>query len=730
MNAPMSASGRLELWGGIECTIARIGDGFRNQAAETGHLDRSADLEAVRRLNIKTLRYPVLWESIAPESLDRPDWSWHDHRLARMRELGIRPIAGLLHHGSGPAYTNLLDPDFPRLFARFARMVAERYPWIEMFTPVNEPLTTARFSGLYGHWYPHHRDERSFLRALVNECLGVVLAMKEVRRVIPAALLVQTEDLGRVFSTPMLRYQADFENERRWLGLDLLCGRVDRAHFFHDQLLAAGIAEDELALLRDEACMPDILGINHYLTSDRYLDQRTGRYGPWSHGGNGRHRYADVEAVRIALPARELGPEARLREAWERYRLPLAVTEAHHGCTREEQLRWLAQVWSVGERLRMQGVDLRAVTIWALFGSMDWNSLLTRRDGYYEPGAFDSRSNPPRPTALAKAASELACTGKFHHAVLGSPGWWQRPERAFPKQRCRPVRARAKDEQAVLITGATGTLGRAFARICELRGLPYQILCRQDMDVADQDSVETALAEREPWAVINAAGYVRVADAEHEQERCFRENSSGAATLAKVCRDARIPYLCFSSDLVFDGSLGRPYVESDPVSPTCVYGASKAEAERRVSELHPGALMIRTSAFFGPWDEHNFVYKILRDLACGRRVEACDETVVSPTYVPDLVHACLDLLIDGSAGVWHLANQGAISWYELARRVARDAEIDATALVRRQADKKAITALSTERGILLPSLESATDRCLRESEFIRRAIGSAGGLRA
>jgi dTDP-4-dehydrorhamnose reductase len=140
--------------------------------------------------------------------------------------------------------------------------------------------------------------------------------------------------------------------------------------------------------------------------------------------------------------------------------------------------------------------------------------------------------------------------------------------------------------------------------------------------------------------------------------------------------------------------------------------------------------MIRTSAFFGPWDEHNFVYRILRDLACGRRVEACDETVVSPTYVPDLVHACLDLLIDGSAGVWHLANQGAISWYELARRVARDAEIDASALVRRDAERPAITALSTERGVLLPSLESATSRCLRDSELIRQAIGSAGGLRA
>jgi dTDP-4-dehydrorhamnose reductase len=721
---------RLELWGGVECTIARIGNEFRDQTAETGHRDRPADLDAIRQLGIKTLRYPVLWESIAAESPDRRYWSWHDLRLARLRELGIRPIAGLTHHGSGPAYTNLLDPAFPGLLARFARSVAERYPWVEMFTPVNEPLTTARFSALYGHWYPHHRDEASFLRALVNQCLGVVLAMREIRQVVPHAQLVQTEDLGKTFSTPMLRYQAAFENERRWLSIDLLCGRVDREHPFHERLLAAGIAEDELEFLREQPCPPDILGINHYLTSDRYLDQRRGRYAPWTHGGNGRHHYADVEAVRIALPARELGPEARLKEAWERYRLPIAVTEAHHGCTRDEQLRWLAQIWSGAERLRAGGVDIRAVTIWALFGSMDWNSLLVRRDGYYEPGAFDARSSPPRPTLLGKAAAALARTGKFDHAVLDHPGWWHRPERAFPKQRCRGTRARTKQPHKILITGATGTLGRAFARICDHRGLPYEILCRQDMDIADRDAVEAALADREPWAVINTAGYVRVDDAEREQERCFRENSSGAATLAMACGDAGIPYLCFSSDLVFDGSLGRPYVESDPVSPTCVYGASKAEAERRVLELHPGALMIRTSAFFGPWDEHNFVYKILRDLACGRRVEACDETVVSPTYVPDLVHACLDLLIDGSRGVWHLANQGAISWYELARRVARDAEIDASALVRREAEKPGITALSTERGVLLPSLESATSRCLRESELIRQAIGSAGGLRA
>jgi dTDP-4-dehydrorhamnose reductase len=198
----MLVADRLQLWGGVECTIARIGDEFRDQSAETGHRDRPSDLDAIRRLGIKTLRYPVLWESIAPEHPDRHDWSWHDLRLAHLRELGIRPIAGLLHHGSGPAYTNLLDPAFPQLLARFARNVAERYPWVEMFTPVNEPLTTARFSALYGHWYPHQRDEASFLKALVNQCLGIALAMQEIRQVIPKARLVQTEDLGKNFSTP------------------------------------------------------------------------------------------------------------------------------------------------------------------------------------------------------------------------------------------------------------------------------------------------------------------------------------------------------------------------------------------------------------------------------------------------------------------------------------------------------------------------------------------------
>ena len=133
--------------------------------------------------------------------------------------------------------------------------------------------------------------------------------------------------------------------------------------------------------------------------------------------------------------------------------------------------------------------------------------------------------------------------------------------------------------------------------------------------------------------------------------------------------------MTFSSDLVFDGAAGRPYVEDDQPAPLNVYGNAKAEAERRVLHLLPDALVIRTSAFFGPWDDYNFATVALRTLAEGRTFRAADDYVVSPTYVPDLVHASLDLLIDGEGGIWHLANEGAVTWYEFARMVARQAGV-------------------------------------------------------
>lgn len=718
----------LALWGGLECTVARIQDGFRDQIRETGHHGRLDDLDRMAALGLRTLRYPVLLETVSPDHPDQTDWRWHDERLGHLRALGMSPIAGLVHHGSGPAWTSLVDPRFPEIVARHAERVARRYPWITDYTPVNEPLTTARFSGLYGHWYPHGRSMETFLRTLVHQCRAVALAMQAIRRINPAARLVQTEDLGKAFGTPPMQYQADYENERRWLSFDLLCGRVDRAHPWHGIFLKAGIGEQELAFFTEAPCPPDLIGINHYLTSERFLDHRLAMYPGFHRNTTAAHTYVDVEAVRIDLPARQVGPEARLREAWERYRLPVAVTEAHHGCSRDEQLRWLMEVWHAAQRLRFEGADIRAVTVWSLLGAVDWNSLLQHKNGFYEPGVFDVRADPPRPTALAAATASLAATGDFDHPVLDRAGWWKRDER-FYRPRSRPGKLRmVGSPRRLLVTGASGTLGQAVSRICHVRGLDHDLVGRRDMDIADVASVEAALRAYRPWAVVNTAGYVRVADAEREPGRCFRENTEGAAVLAEACARLGIACVSFSSDLVFNGALGRAYAESDAVEPTGVYGRSKAEAEQRILAAHSGALVVRTSAFFGPWDVYNFAHATLQGLAQGRRMQAPAAVAVSPTYVPDLAHAALDLLIDGASGIWHLANRGHVSWHGFAVMLAEAAGLDADAVaVGDHGAAPAVTVLTSERGIVMPSLEHGIDRYLHDSQDRWRVAVGQGG---
>ena len=373
---------RPELWAGVECTVNRVGDRYHDQLERGGHARRVEDLELLSWLGVRAVRYPVLWERTAPERLEEADWSWPDERLRRLRELNLRPVVGLVHHGSGPRHTSLVDPDFPTKLAAYARAVAERYPWVEDYTPVNEPLTTARFSGLYGLWYPHGRDALTFVRALLTQLRGVVMAMREARKVNPAARLVQTEDLGRCFSTARLRYQAEFENERRWLTFDLLTGRVTRGCAMWDYLRWVGVGEGELEWFLENNCPPSFVGVNYYVTSDRFLDHRVGRYPAHTHGGNGRDTYADVEAVRVRAEGLG-GVRAVLKEAWERYHLPLAVTEAHMGCTRDEQMRWLAEVWKETGAAADEGADVGAVTAWAVFGSFDWDSLVTRDAGRY-----------------------------------------------------------------------------------------------------------------------------------------------------------------------------------------------------------------------------------------------------------------------------------------------------------------------------------------------------------
>jgi dTDP-4-dehydrorhamnose reductase len=128
--------------------------------------------------------------------------------------------------------------------------------------------------------------------------------------------------------------------------------------------------------------------------------------------------------VRSDVPQKRRGLSQRLMEIWERYRIPVAVTELHNGCSRDEHLRWLIDGWKDAQVARAAGADVRAVTSWSLFGAQDWNSLMTRRDGYYECGAFDTQGPLPRPTIVAQAIADLARHGRFDHPVLDGAGWW------------------------------------------------------------------------------------------------------------------------------------------------------------------------------------------------------------------------------------------------------------------------------------------------------------------
>lgn len=703
----------IELWGGVECTVNRVGTRYNDQIRLSGHHGRPGDLEHFADLGIKALRYPVLWERTNADASANPDWSWPDERLHRLRTLGIRPIIGLVHHGSGPRHTHLLDDGFAEGLGRYAGMVAARFPWVEDWTPVNEPLTTARFSCLYGHWYPHASDEHSFWLALLNQIDAIRAAMAAIRRINPAARLIQTDDLGRTYATEPLIAQAEHDNLRRWAGWDLLFGHVDRHHPLFDLLDAIGFG-DRLRRIADNPCSPDIVGVNHYLTSDRFLDHRLDRYPRNLRGGNTCLAYADTEALRVLDPP-PAGLGGALRETWQRYRTPIALTEVHNGCTREEQLRWAAEAWDTATVVAEEGADIRAVTAWSLLGSQGWNTLLTK-DGAYEVGVYDLASGAPRPTALASLWRGLPVDAP-RHPVAYERGWWHRPTRLiYAPSTGLQTHTLTHSPKPLLICGATGTLGRAFARACTLRGIAYVLAGREMLDLDVPGDIPATIDRIGPWGVINAAGWVRVDEAEADETTCHRVNAIGAIALAKACSSKGIGCLNISSDLVFAGNTERPLVESDAPDPLNAYGRSKAAMEAGCAGLQ-GSLVIRTAAFFSPHDPYNFAAATIAALAHDRSFAAAHDHVVTPTFVPFLVDAALDLLIDGEEGIWHLSSGVAISWADFARRIAVTCGYDPRlircvegAMLGWRAPRPRHVILGSERGHLPAVLDEAIAR--------------------
>ena len=205
----------------------------------------------------------------------------------------------------------MLDPEFPARLAAYAKRVAQRYPLIDAYTPVNEPNTTARFSGMYGIWYPHHLSRASYLRALLNQLKGTVLEHAGD----PEYTAGRAVDPDRRCADPSrgteeLRPVWELLNVRRWLTFDLLCGRVDRCHPMFAYMRSQGIPEREILWFADHPCPPDVIGINYYVTSDRFIDHRVELYpadrmsaeGPFRRRGSGARKRGEICRVRLVAP--------------------------------------------------------------------------------------------------------------------------------------------------------------------------------------------------------------------------------------------------------------------------------------------------------------------------------------------------------------------------------------------------------------------------------------------
>jgi dTDP-4-dehydrorhamnose reductase len=240
--------------------------------------------------------------------------------------------------------------------------------------------------------------------------------------------------------------------------------------------------------------------------------------------------------------------------------------------------------------------------------------------------------------------------------------------------------------------------------------------------------VADAIARHRPWAVVQAGDSPGIDAAEIGAGHPVERHTLGHAVLARACADAGVDLLTFSSDQVFDGRKQAPYVETDDVCPINAYGRSKAAAERQVLQAHPASLVLRTGGFFSPWDRENFLSQAMATLTHGRAFTAANDVVATPVFLPDLVNAALDLLVDRETGLWHVTHAEPVTWAELVARTCAIAGVGARGLRPRSCEQLDLaarrppyTALASNRSTLLPALDDALGRYVRWNEGVLRS---------
>jgi dTDP-4-dehydrorhamnose reductase len=230
-----------------------------------------------------------------------------------------------------------------------------------------------------------------------------------------------------------------------------------------------------------------------------------------------------------------------------------------------------------------------------------------------------------------------------------------------------------------VVFGSGGQLGQELCAELRKRGYQVQSYERRQIDVCDPAKVEEALARFDPAVVFNAAAYNQVDVAEREPQAAYMANALAVRNLALACRQVDARLVHYSTGYVFDGTLGRPYVETDATHPMGAYAVSKLAGELYAQAYLDRSLIIRTSGVYGPGgrttNRGNFVEVMLRLARGGQPIRVVQDLVASPAYAPLLASRSIDLLDRDQRGVFHVGGGTPISWFDFAAIIFKTAGV-------------------------------------------------------
>ncbi len=360
---------------GIENSYPVV-DGRRvDQMESCGHYRYwSRDFDLVEEIGCRVLRYgPPIHTTWLGDG--KYDWSFADETMADLYRRNILPIIDLCHFGVPDWIGDFQNPDFCGLFARYAADFACRYPWVQMYTPVNEMFICALFSGKYGWWNEQLSSDRGFVTALKNIVKANVLAMKYILGVRPDAIFVQSESSEYFHAEdPAAIGHAEMLNSMRFLSLDLNYGRrVDSSMF--EYLLDNGMSREDYQFFLDNRFkMHCIMGNDYYLTNEHRV------------GADGSSRSANEV----------FGYDGITWQYYNRYKLPVMHTETnlHDNPEGTAAVDWLWKQWASVLRVRNDGVPVVGFTWYSLTDQIDWDTALREHNGHVNPvGLFDLDRN-------------------------------------------------------------------------------------------------------------------------------------------------------------------------------------------------------------------------------------------------------------------------------------------------------------------------------------------------